>query len=37
MAPRVGSRLTLRKELSEETLVDKARDFIGKGHPSREQ
>ena len=37
MAPRVGSRLTLGKELSEETLADKARDFTGKGHPSREQ
>ena len=37
MAPREGSCLTLRKELSEETLADKARDFIGKGHPGREQ
>ena len=30
-APRVGSCLTLGKELSEETRPDKARDFIGKG------
>ena len=30
-APRAGSCLTLRKELSEETRADKARDFIGKG------
>ena len=30
-APRVGSCLTLGKELSEETRADKARDFIGKG------
>ena len=29
-APGVGSCLTLRKELSEETRPDKARDFIGK-------
>ena len=36
-APRAGSYLTLRKELSEETLADKARDFIGKGHPGGEQ
>ena len=36
-APRVGSCLTLRKELSEETRADKARDFIGKGHPGGEQ
>ena len=28
---RVGSYLTHGKELSEETRVDKARDFIGKG------
>ena len=37
MAPREGSCLTFRKELSKETLADKARDFIGKGHPGREQ
>ena len=30
-APRTGSCLTLRKELSKETRADKARDFIGKG------
>ena len=30
-APRAGSCLTLRKELSKETRADKARDFIGKG------
>ena len=35
--PRMGSCLTLRSELSEETRVDKARDFIGKGHPGGEQ
>ena len=35
--PKLGSCLTLRKELSEETCADKARDFIGKGHPSGEQ
>jgi len=29
-APRTGSCLTLRIELSEETRADKARDFIGK-------
>ena len=29
--PKLGSCLTLRKELSEETRADKARDFIGKG------
>ena len=34
---KVGSCLTLRKELSEETRADKARDFIGKGHPGGEQ
>ena len=33
----MGSCLTLRSELSEETRVDKARDFIGKGHPGGEQ
>ena len=36
-APRAGSCLTLGKELSEETCADKARDFIGKGHPGGEQ
>ena len=35
--PRVGSCLTLGNELSEETCADKARDFIGKGHPGGEQ
>ena len=33
-AQRVGSCLTLRKELSEETRADKASDFIGKGTPA---
>ena len=33
----MGSCLTLGKELSEETHADKARDFIGKGHPGGEQ
>jgi len=33
----VGSCLTLGKELSEERRADKARDFIGKGHPGGEQ
>ena len=33
----MGSCLTLRSELSEETRVDKARDFIGKGPPGGEQ
>ena len=33
----MGSCLTLRKELSEETRDDKARDFIGRGHVGREQ
>ena len=36
-APRVGSCLTLGKELSKETCADKAIDFIGKGHPGGEQ
>ena len=36
-APRVGSCLILRKELSEEICADKARDFIGRGHPGGEQ
>ena len=36
-AQRVGSCLTLRKELSEETRADKASDFIGRGHVGREQ
>ena len=33
----MGSYLTRGKELSEETRVDKARDFIGRGHPGNEQ
>ena len=33
----MGSCLTLGKELSEETHVDKARDFIGKGQMGGEQ
>ena len=33
----MGSCITLGKELSKETCADKARDFIGKGHPGREQ
>ena len=35
--PKLGSRLTLGNELSEETHADKAGDFIGKGHPGGEQ
>ena len=35
-APRAGSCLTLGNELSEETRADKARDFIGIGHPGGE-
>ena len=35
--PKLGSCLTLGKELSEETHADKPRDFIGKGHPDGEQ
>ena len=35
--PKMGSCLTLRNELSEETRADKARDFIGKVHPGGEQ
>ena len=35
--PKLGSCLILRNELSEETRADKARDFIGKGHPGGEQ
>ena len=35
--PRMGSCLTLRNELSEETYADKAEDFTGKGCPVREQ
>ena len=35
--PKLGSCLTLRNELSEETHADKARDFIGKGHLGGEQ
>ena len=34
---KVGSCLTLRKELSEVTCTDKARDFTGKGHLGGEQ
>ena len=34
---KLGSCLTLRNELSEETHADKARDFTGKGHPGGEQ
>ena len=34
---KLGSCLTLGNELSEETHADKARDFIGKGHPGGEQ
>ena len=34
--PKLGSCLTLRNELSKETHADKARDFIGKGHPGEE-
>ena len=36
-APRVGSCLTLSKQLSKQTCADKARDFIGRGHPDGEQ
>ena len=35
--PKPGSCLTLGNELSKETHADKARDFIGKGHPGGEQ
>ena len=35
--PKLGSSLTLRNELSEETHADKARDFIGKEHSGGEQ
>ena len=35
--PRVGSCLTLGKELSEEKRADKARDFIGSRHQGGEQ
>ena len=34
---RMGSCLTLRNELSEDTRADKARDFIGKGRLGGEQ
>ena len=34
---KLGSCLTLGKELSKETRADKTRDFIGKGHPGGEQ
>ena len=33
----MGSSLTLRNELSEETRADKAKDFIRKGHQVGEQ
>ena len=33
----MGSCLTVRKELSEETRADKVRDFIGRRHPGRER
>ena len=36
-SPRVGSCLTLGKELSKETHAEKARDFIGRRHPGQEQ
>ena len=36
-APRAGSCLTLRKELSTEMRADKARDFIGRWHLDGEQ
>ena len=35
--PKLGSFLTLGNELSEETHADKAKYFIGKGHPGGEQ
>ena len=34
---KLGSCLTLGNELSKETRADKARDFVGKGHPGGEQ
>ena len=34
---KLGSCLTLGNELSEETRADKARDFIGHGHPGGER
>ena len=34
---KLGSCLTLGNELSEDTCADKARDFIAKGCPGREQ
>ena len=36
-SPKVGSCLTLRNELSEDTRVDRARDLVGKGCLGREQ
>ena len=33
----MGFCLALANELSKETRADKARDFIGKGHPGRKQ
>ena len=35
--PKLGSCLTVGNELSEETHADKAKYFIGKGHPGGEQ
>ena len=38
LRPRTGLLSNTRtNELSEETRADKARDFIGKGHPGGEQ
>ena len=34
---KLGFCLTLRNKLSKETHADKAKDFIGKGHPDGEQ
>ena len=36
-SPRVGSCLTLRNELSEDTCADRERDLVGKGGLGREQ
>ena len=35
--PKTGLLSNTRKRISEETRADKARDFIGKGHPGGEQ
>ena len=35
--PRMGSCITLRKELSDKTCADKARNFIGRRHLGGEQ